>query len=62
MNDEPLLSTTSVGDFSAMLYEARRQRDTLRADLVRAKVKKIPEPDIAKVKPAANGNGKKKDK
>ena len=38
------------------------ERDTLRADLVRAKVKKIPEPDIAKVKPAANGNGKKKDK
>jgi len=38
------------------------ERDTLRADLVRAKVKKIPEPDIAKVKPAGNGNGKKKDK
>ena len=38
------------------------ERDTLRADLVRAKVKKIPEPDIAKVKPAANGNGKKKEK
>ena len=38
------------------------ERDTLRADLVRAKLKKIPEPDIAKVKPAANGNGKKKDK
>jgi ElaB/YqjD/DUF883 family membrane-anchored ribosome-binding protein len=32
MNDEPLFSTTSVGDFSAMLYEARRQRDTLRAE------------------------------
>jgi protein arginine kinase len=38
------------------------ERDTLRADLVRAKVKKIPEPDIAKVKPTSNGNGKKKDK
>ena len=38
------------------------ERDTLRADLVRAKVKKIPEPDIAKVIPAGNGNGKKKDK
>jgi hypothetical protein len=34
----------------------------LRADLVRAKVKKIPEPDIAKVTPTGNGNGKKKDK
>ena len=32
MNDEPLFSTTSVGDFSAMLSEARRQRDTLRAE------------------------------
>ena len=38
------------------------ERDTLRADLVRAKVKKIPEPDIAKVKPTGNGNGRKKDK
>jgi len=38
------------------------ERDTLRADLVRAKVKKIPEPDIAKVTPTGNGNGKKKDK
>ena len=38
------------------------ERDTLRADLVRAKVKKIPEPDIAKVKPAGNGHGKKKEK
>ena len=36
------------------------ERDTLRADLVRAKLKKIPEPDIAKVIPAKNGNGKKK--
>jgi len=36
------------------------ERDTLRADLVRAKLKKIPAPDLAKVTPAGNGNGKKK--
>ncbi len=36
------------------------ERDTLRADLVRAKVKQIPEPDIAKVVPATNGDGKTK--
>ncbi|MBE2181227.1 MAG: ATP--guanido phosphotransferase, partial [Chthoniobacterales bacterium] len=36
------------------------ERDTLRADLVRAKVKKIPEPDITKVIPAANGRKKAK--
>lgn len=36
------------------------ERDTLRADLVRAKVRQIPEPDIAKVSAASTGNGKKK--
>lgn len=36
------------------------ERDTLRADLVRAKVKKIPEPDISKVTPATNGRKKTK--
>jgi len=36
------------------------ERDTLRADLVRAKVKQIPEPNIAKVTTTTNGNGKKK--
>ena len=45
------------GDVLAVL-----QADTLRADLVRAKVKKISEPDIAKVTPTGNGDGKKKDK
>jgi protein arginine kinase len=34
------------------------ERDTLRADLVRAKVKNIPEPNIAKVGPATNGRKK----
>lgn len=34
------------------------ERDTLRADLVRAKVRQIPEPDIAKVTSATEGNGK----
>lgn len=33
-------------------------RDTLRADLVRAKLKVIPEPDITKVVPAADGKTK----
>lgn len=32
------------------------ERDTLRADLVRAKVRNIPEPDIAKVIPAVGGD------
>ncbi len=36
------------------------ERDTLRADLVRAKVKKIPVPDIAKVVPATHGRKKEK--
>ena len=38
------------------------ERDTLRADLVRARVRSIPEPDIAKVVMAKNGNGKTRDK
>lgn len=36
------------------------ERDTLRADLVRAKLKCIPEPDITKVVPAAEGRKKPK--
>ncbi len=37
------------------------ERDTLRADLVRAKVRQIPEPDIAKVTAATGGGGKTKE-
>jgi protein arginine kinase len=37
------------------------ERDTLRADQVRAKLKKTPEPDIAKVIPATKSPGKKKE-
>lgn len=37
------------------------ERDTLRADLVRAKVRNIPEPDVAKVGPAPPGNGKSRE-
>jgi protein arginine kinase len=38
------------------------ERDTLRADLVRAKIRKIPQPNIAKVTSAKKSNPKKKAK